>query len=352
MQTTPELYTDNIQLIDLRTIDDELAPHLARFWNAIRAEYLPDDPPIPLQERIAGWHNLPAFEVNQVWALWNPAHTEIIATIETEYWLTEDNQHLVYFEISVAREQRCQGLARRLLAFATQVAQQNNKRLLITETCSNVPAGAAFMERLGAQRGMEARTNQVRIAEVDRELMARWQENLAGRYAPFELGLWVGAYPQEQIQGVLELFKITRDEPHDDLDIEERIIDEAQIRQMEQYNQARGVERWTFYLTEKATGRFCGFTEVFWNPNLPDIVQQGFTGVNPDFRGKNLGRYLKAVMFDKIVRDRPAAAIIRTGNANSNKFMLAINNEMGFRPYIAWTYWQIPTDQVLAYLAG
>lgn len=47
----------------------------------------------------------------------------------------------------------------------------------------------------------------------------------------------------------------------------------------------------------------------------PEILQQGFTGVNPDFRGKNLGRLMKAAMFEKILRERPVVKILRTGNS-------------------------------------
>ena len=50
-----------------------------------------------------------------------------------------------------------------------------------------------------------------------------------------------------------------------------------------------------------------------------------------------VGRLMKAAMFEKI---------LRTGNANSNRFMLAIKIEMGVKHYIAWTVWQIATDKV------
>lgn len=336
-----------IETVDLRIITGDMAQRLNGFWNTIRKEYLPEDPPTPLEENLQGWHNLPESDVDQVWVVWDEHHRDLIATLYTEYWLTPDNQHLLYFEINVSRGCRRQGLARRLLPLAAQTAQQNNRRLMMAETCSNIPAGVAFLERLGAQRGLETHTNQVQIAEIDHALMARWRANLDGR---LKLDFWLDRYPDDQIDGVLELFKIVNDEPHDDLEIEDRQYTEELLRQWEQYQHARGVERWTIYATEPTTGRFCGFSEVFWNPNKPTILQQGFTGVNPDYRGMGLGRALKAFMLEKVLRDRPEATIIRTGNANSNRFMLAINQEMGFKPYIAWTYWQIDTQKVFEYL--
>lgn len=347
MQPALSLSNLTIETVDLRTIDGDMAQRLNDFWNSIRTEYLPDDPPIPLEENLQGWHNLPESEVDQVWVAWDEPSRVLIATLYTEYWLTPDNQHLIFFELNVARDFRRQGLARRLLVLAAETARQNNKRLMMAETCSNVPAGEAFMESMGAQRGLETRLNQLPMVDIDLAQMARWRTSLDSR---FKLDFWLGRYPDDQINGVLELFKIVNDEPHDDLEIEDREYTEELLRQWEQYTLARGTERWTIYATDRATGRFCGFSEVFWNPNKPTILQQGFTGVHPEFRGMGLGRALKASMLEKVLRDRPEATIIRTGNANSNRFMLAINQEMGFKPYIAWTVWQVDTARVFEYL--
>lgn len=42
-----------------------------------------------------------------------------------------------------------------------------------------------------------------------------------------------------------------------------------------------------------------------WNPNRPMILEQGFTGVYPEYRNKGLGRWLKAEMMQRILRERP-----------------------------------------------
>jgi hypothetical protein len=63
-----------------------------------------------------------------------------------------------------------------------------------------------------------------------------------------------------------------------------------------------------------------------------------------------LGHWLKAEMMNKILMERPEVEFVRTGNANSNAPMLKINTEMGFKPYIANTIWQVDTAQVEKYL--
>ena len=103
-------------------------------------------------------------------------------------------------------------------------------------------------------------------------------------------------------------------------------------------------------MRQKQTGKFAGYTEVFWNPNRPQIIVQGITGVFPQYRNKGLGRWLKAEMLDKILKERSQAKFIRTENADSNAPMMKINHELGFRPYIANCIWQMKTDQVVTYL--
>ena len=99
------------------------------------------------------------------------------------------------------------------------------------------------------------------------------------------------------------------------------------------------------------TEKFAGYTEVVWNPNRPEIISQGMTGVFPDYRNKGLGRWLKAVMLDRILTRRPQAKFVRTENADMNAPMMKINTELGFKPYIAESIWQVETEVVSKYLA-
>jgi len=74
------------------------------------------------------------------------------------------------------------------------------------------------------------------------------------------------------------------------------------------------------------------------------------TGVFPQYRNHGLGRWLKAAMLDKVLKERPQVLFVRTGNADSNAAMLKINTELGFKPYRAECLWQVEVQKVMEYL--
>ena len=166
------------------------------------------------------------------------------------------------------------------------------------------------------------------------------------------MGCWVGAFPDADVQAVAELFHEMNNAPRESLELEDEVVTVEEVRQWEQALQARGMVRWTMYAREVATGKLAGFTETFWTPNRPLQVQQGGTGVWAQYRNQGLGRWLKAAMIAKVLRERPQVTRIRTDNANSNAPMLKINYELGFKHYLNNYAWQAETEKVVGWLGG
>ena len=176
---------------------------LNAFFNRMKAERLPEDPPTPLEETVANIENIPAFVTAFLWAAWNADRTVVVGSANVGFLNTEENKHLVQFDIGVLPEHRRQGLARRLLRLVAEVPQREGRRLMTTSTNGRVPAGAAFLERLGGEKAQEGHTNQLVLADLDRDLLARWTAPEQG--TGFALELWTGPYPEEEIGAISAL---------------------------------------------------------------------------------------------------------------------------------------------------
>ena len=169
-----------IRAWDYRNATDDEVAAFNKCSNQMRAERLPDDPPTPLEETLQGLKNFPDYIQMALWTAWSPEETEMVAYGLAQYSL-EDNLHMAQFAISVLPEFRRQGLGMEFLSRIASVAKEQNRRLLITDTTTRVPAGEAFMQRIGAERGLETHTNQLTIADLDRNLVRQWQERAKER---------------------------------------------------------------------------------------------------------------------------------------------------------------------------
>lgn len=326
---------------------------LSEFKNILRHEFLPEDPPIACRENVERWQALPSYVEEAAWAAWDEPHRRIVAFGEADVYHTGDNEHEIDFRVEVLPEVRRQGLARQMLRLIVEQARRHNRRLMLTESNGSVPAGDAFLSGMGARKGLEQHLNQLRLAELDGGFVQRWLERSSHLSGEFDLGWWDSRFPEDRLQELADLWQVVaNDQPRDTLELEDVNFTPDILRQFETTLLAGGQQRWVLYVTHRESGRIVGLTEVFWHPDRAMLLQQGFTAVSPEYRGKGLGRWLKAEMLNRVLRERPQVELIRTGNANSNAPMLKINVEMGFRPYISWTIWQVEREAVEKYLAA
>lgn len=330
-------------------LDEETSAALFDHHQVLWAEIHPDDPPRSLDAARARWAALPPFLRTYGWMVRQP-DGQVLASAALFMLDMAENRHLAQAELEVDPAWRRQGLAWRLARLLLEAARDENRRLVIFSTNDRTDGGGAFARRLGAQAGMTTHTNQLDLCELDHGLLERWQDSGRERAADFDLGLWDGRYPEEDLEAITELTRVMNSAPTDDLDVEEFNYTPEQIREIEEQQLSGGRKRWTMYARERQSGRFAGYTVLILDPARSQIILQGDTGVLPEYRNRGLGRWLKAAMLDKVLSEWPEGRFVRTGNADSNAPMLRINQQLGFRPYMAETIWQLPVSDGLAAL--
>lgn len=341
--------TFTLSTFDLRGADDATYRPLWELSEQLRSERRPDDPPRPLTLYANQHRSTPDFIHAELTPAYNSAGA-LVGYAEFGFDTSSSNVHAAQLDIQVAPGQRRQGLGRMLLEWGVTQARTHNRRLMILGTSDRVPSGAIFAERIGATRGLENRISQLTLASLDQRLLQEWQARAAERAAGCELLVWDDTVPESEIEAFADLCEVMNSAPREQLELEDETITPEKIRAWMQSMSAGGYHVWTMVVRERSTGVLAGVTELFFTPARPTILDQGVTAVRPEYRNLGLGRWLKAAMLDRVLRELPQAQFVRTGNAQSNAAMLAINEELGFTPYEATTIWQVETERAAAYL--
>lgn len=347
VETTRPNY--QIESIDIRNLTDEQIREITDFGNVMKAESLPDDPPGKFEVVQASVRNIPSFAA--IFAFWARADDgSLAASAEASYWGKDDNLHLLFSEISVHPAHRRRGLGKELLGKLVEVADAENRPWLMGATSDRVQAGAEFCKRVGLEAGQQTHINRLVLGDVDMDMVARWVDEGKANATDFDLEFIDGSYPDADIEAIIEIFKVMNTAPRDDLNMEDWTTTVEKEREGEKAAIARGSQRKSVFARHRASGELAGFSELTYQPKMPLTAYQMGTAVHPKFRGAGLGKWMKAVMIQRVREEWPEAVDIRTQNADSNDAMLAINNELGFKPYMAQTFWQGPVEKIKEFL--
>lgn len=153
--------------------------------------------------------------------------------------------------------------------------------------------------------------------------------------------IWHGATPDHLQDDLAELFRrMSVDVPLGELEYEEEVWDAERIRARDVEVNAGGHVQ-LFTLIHDARGRPAAFSILEIPIEATGFAYQNETLVHGDHRGRRLGLLAKALNLQALKVFRPDVRRIHTWNAGENRHMLAINDEMGFRPTGWEGLWQL-----------
>jgi len=241
----------------------------------------------------------------------------------------EENKHLAFINIAVLHDYQRKGIGTELLKFLVNEIQSLGRTVIDTD--SDTDSGRAFLKHFGAQLTIEGAENRLELEEVDWELMQSWADEGPKRAKDVTLESFT-VCPEEFLEEYAEMYtEASNMQPLGEVEHRANIDGKAR-RQSEKRTKETGRINYTLISREK-DGRISGMTEIFYDSREAHVIYQELTGVRPEFRGRGLGKWLKAQMILYVKDTYPEAQRVITGNAETNAPMHSINDRMGFKKH-------------------
>jgi GNAT superfamily N-acetyltransferase len=192
--------------------------------------------------------------------------------------------------------------------------------------------GHAFLRHVGAVEKHSAVEQRAVFAGLDWLRLREWEDGAAAQGLAWECH--AGRVPRDVLVDLLPVFtELFADVPMGGLET-------APIRW-----EIDGYDLWYetlervggahhLVLLREPGGGVAGLSEAAWDARTPTIVRQQLTAVARPWRGRGVGRALKAAMLRRVREMHPEATQIGTNNAEVNAPILSINARVGFT--VAW----------------
>ncbi len=246
---------------------------------------------------------------------------------------------------------RRQGLGSELLRHAAARADAEGRTLLRgvtydgtagTHSSPRPPGPGATALRLVSIRRV------LRLRQLPDGLVAGQRARAEAAAAGYTLLSWAGATPPEYCAGLAGVLNAFADAPADE-GYERQAWDADRVRdEFDIITQWDALRRYSVVAVHAQSGEMAGLTQVYVTPGSPAWATQGITAVARNHRGHRIGLLVKTAMLDWLAAAEPRRRThITTDNADSNQWMIAINDLLGFEilsPPYQLTY--LPTAEV------
>ncbi|MCG3225658.1 MAG: GNAT family N-acetyltransferase [Candidatus Heimdallarchaeota archaeon] len=256
----------------------------------------------------------------------------------------EENKHIAQMNIVVLKDYRHKGIGTEFMKQAVKEIHTAEKTII--EVGSDHEAGRAFLKHYGAKMTIEGAENRLEMADVDWNMMQEWIKAGPKKAPEVTIETFLDFCPEDILDEYVEMYtEALNMQPMGEIESRANIDGEAR-RKFEKRTKDIGQTNYVMISREK-DGRISGMTEIYFDPREGDRMFQGLTGVRPKFRGRGLGKWLKALMIVYIKENYPKVERIITGNAESNEAMLSINDRMGFKKYKGGEGYKFQTEDLV-----
>lgn len=272
---------------------------------------------------------------------------DILCSIPRETTETyKENPGYMEFYLNILENYHRKGIGTLALSKIRDIAEEHKKTLLATDT--HYQTGKAFLQAVGAELeiGIE---NRLQLEDVDWEIVELWNKEGQKRSPKTRLFSY-SSIPEDIIEQFSRVFtEIYNQQPWGELDdIAFRFTPEYFRHRVKAFEETGVI--WIVFLTMEEDGKISGLTEMIKGVVFKSLITQELTGVKQEYRGRGLGKWLKAAMLLKIKEEFPEVTTVRTENATTNAPMLSINERLGFKFFRESIEAQITLEKLNQYL--
>ena len=328
--------------VDFKTVAPDFWKRYHEYRRLRQQESRPDDPLRPDELEEKSLKRDSPFDIQY--------HYEIASDGRLVGWLSgstskpgtpghDSNKHLFWADLWVRPDARRRGVGASMMPQLLELMDAHGCTVVGLGT--EEESGHGFLRWLGADAKFSGAENRLKLAGVDWKMVDRWLAEGPKRSPQTKLETYDGPLPEAMWDDYApQLSSMLNTIPFESLDHGEIVLTPDHMR--DYYARLKiADERLHTILTREPDGVISAITDTSWAPHRPDIIEQRFTGVRPDARGRGLGKWIKAAMLAHLRVLYPDARWMATENAGSNAPMLAINKKLGFKQYRAGTEYQI-----------
>ncbi|MFZ0015400.1 MAG: GNAT family N-acetyltransferase [Acidimicrobiia bacterium] len=158
-----------------------------------------------------------------------------------------------------------------------------------------------------------------------------------------------GPLPESRLPDIAHLYHVLERDMPMSQDFEPRDWTAEKVDEQQEHY-LKGTDSLVALAIEDTTGRAVGMSQMIRRKSDPTTWVVTVTMVDPDHRGKSLGKWVKGTVNMAALGQWDGGVYAETGNAFGNEAMLAINHAMGFEHEFTITDCSIGVAEAREYL--
>ena len=325
---------------DVFTATDDLFEKYFDLNDELFFEVEPDDTPYPrdLRKKMMTDQN-PRSDTHR-WLILSENDEIVIGFAQLNYNTKlannyEQTKHIASVELGISKSFRRKGLGSKLLRTVLDHLLKLERITTLTSTLSD-ETGINFCNFLRGIFVHEESEFRLHFSKIDWDSIKQWKST--GEILSKSDGITLEMFetcPEDIIQDYTEIYTETLNQrPLGQIPATVRVTPETRKEKEKSWITDRG-HKWFTMITKESDQQISGLTEMVYIPESPYYIEQLLTGVKTEYRGRGLGKWLKAEMIDFIHKKYPEIEFIATDNAGTNAPMISINERLGFKKHIS-----------------